>query len=220
MSVSMPKAPRLTQERRSFETRARLIDATIQCIAENGFAKATTAEISARAGVSSGARVHHFKSKLDLVIAVVRFTYELATTESLKVAEAADAQGDPLRRFIEDAYRFYSGPHYLFQHEVVNAARTSAELMQVVRPAADAYRAAVNAAWSDVFRRAGYSRRWSRAAMDLSLAIVRGLAAGSLLRGRVNDDEILKTWHAVMASHPDAAKGKRAQAQGALARRE
>ncbi len=194
---------RLTQEQRSEAMRQRLIDATIACIGERGFANATTAEISERAGVSSGARVHHFKTKLDLVIAATVFAYEQATVESLRAAAAPASLRNPLLAFIEDAYRFYSGPRYLMQHEVVHAARTSEPLMQALAPAANAYRAAVSAAWLEAFRQAGHSQDWSTTAMDLSIVIVRGLALGSFLRGRDQDTHILQLWHAVMAQHPD-----------------
>lgn len=214
-----PRQPRVTQDQRSQVTRERLIAATIERIADKGFASATTAEISERAGVSSGARVHHFKSKLDLVSAAICFTYEQATAESLKTAEAALTQSDPLRRYIEDAYQFYMGPRYLMQHEVINAARTSPELLEVVQPAANAYRAAVNDAWLNVFRLAGHSRRWSQTAMDLSVVIVRGLALGSFLRGRSGDANVLKAWREVMARYPDTGDRKPAHAKPASARR-
>lgn len=197
------KKPRPTQEERSGATRERLIGAAIDCIAERGFAGATSAEISARAGVSSGARVHHFKAKLDLVIAAAVHTYEQAALESVRAAAVAAAQGDPLRAFIDDSYRFYSGPRYLTQHEVINAGRTTPEIMGAVRPAANAFRVAVNAAWLDAFERAGHSRAWSERAMELSVVIVRGLALGSFLRGRDRDAAVLKLWHEVMGQYPD-----------------
>jgi hypothetical protein len=107
------------------------------------------------------------------------------------------------------------------QHEIINAARTLPELLDVVRPAANAYRGAVNDAWLAVFRRAGHSKAWSQAAMDLTVVIVRGLALGSFLRGRAGDADILATWQRVMASHPDTAAARAVHARPAgAARRE
>jgi len=70
------------QEERSAETRQRLIDATIQCLYERGYASITTAEIAARAGVSKGAQLHHFPSKEKLVIAALEHLFELRVTAS------------------------------------------------------------------------------------------------------------------------------------------
>ncbi|WP_169457917.1 TetR/AcrR family transcriptional regulator [Ottowia thiooxydans] len=195
--------PRPTQEQRSDATRERLILATIDCIAEKGYAGASSAEISERAGVSSGARVHHFKAKLDLVIATALYTYEKATVESVSAAASPVAQSDPLPAFINDSYQFYSGERYLVQHELINAGRTSADLLQAIRPAADAFRQAVNTAWLRAFEQAGHSREWSERAMELSVVMVRGLALGSFLRGRERDAAVLRMWREVMALYPD-----------------
>ncbi len=183
--------------------RERLIQAAVHCIAEKGYVHATSAEISARAGVSSGARVHHFKAMTDLVIAAVDATYERAAQASLAAAAAVSGKQSVMEAFIGDTYAFYSGPAYLLQHEVINAARTSEVLMAAVRPAANRYRAAVNAAWLGAFLSAGHSRAWTEAAMELSVVLVRGLALGSFLRGRERDDEILRLWKDVMNRLPD-----------------
>src|SRR4029450_5698931 len=53
-------ARRRTQEERSAATRARLLDATLECLAELGYARTTTTEIAERGGVSRGAQLHHF----------------------------------------------------------------------------------------------------------------------------------------------------------------
>ena len=195
--------------------RERLIRATVECIAEKGYGGATTADISARAGVSSGARVHHFKAKLDLVIAAVVFTYEEATAESVKAAVSPAAIKNPLRAFLDDTYRFYSGSRFLIQHEVISAARTTPELMHATRPAANAFRAAVNAAWMQAFERAGHSAAWADMAMELTVVLVRGLALGSSLRGRERDAEVLRQWTLVMSSHPDPSPGAAARGKSA-----
>src|SRR3954471_22171563 len=72
-SVSPSAAPpsRRSQAERSAGTQARLLDATIQCLVERGWAGTSTTEIVRRAGVSRGAQVHHFPAKEDLVVAAV-----------------------------------------------------------------------------------------------------------------------------------------------------
>lgn len=195
-----------SQEQRSDATRERLIQATIASIADKGYAGTTTAEISARAGVSSGARVHHFKAKLDLVIAAAIHTYEAATLDAVRAANSPVAQADPLPAFVDDTYNFYSGPRYLVQHELVNAARTSPELLQALRPATDAFRQQANAAWLGTFQAAGHSLEWSERAMELTVVMVRGLALGSFLRGRDRDSAVLKMWREVMSRYPDERK--------------
>lgn len=70
-------APRRTQQQRREETRQRLLDATIDCLVEHGFAGTTTQRVQERAGVSRGALLHHFASKADLLAAATHHVAEL-----------------------------------------------------------------------------------------------------------------------------------------------
>src|SRR5690349_22287634 len=62
---------RRSNAERSAATQTRLLDATIECLIERGWAGTSTTEIVRRAGVSRGAQVHHFPTKDDLVLAAV-----------------------------------------------------------------------------------------------------------------------------------------------------
>jgi AcrR family transcriptional regulator len=62
---------RRTQAERTASTQARLLDATIETLAELGWAQTTTTEVVRRAGVSRGAQVHHYPTKDDLVLAAM-----------------------------------------------------------------------------------------------------------------------------------------------------
>ena len=63
--------PRRTQEERRAETRAKLLDATIESLLEVGYPGTTTRRVSELAGVSLGAQTHHFPHRADLVAAAV-----------------------------------------------------------------------------------------------------------------------------------------------------
>ena len=71
-SATRRKPPRRTQEERSATTRAALLDATVDCLVEYGYANLTTTRVVERAGVSRGAQVHHFPTKAQLVTEAVR----------------------------------------------------------------------------------------------------------------------------------------------------
>ena len=59
-------APRTQQVRRD-QTRARLIEATIRSIADQGYPATTTRQIAESAGASLGAIAHHFPARVDLI---------------------------------------------------------------------------------------------------------------------------------------------------------
>lgn len=63
--------PRRTQEQRTAETRAKLLDATVESLLAAGYAATTTRRVAELAGVSQGAQTHHFPFRVDLVTAAV-----------------------------------------------------------------------------------------------------------------------------------------------------
>ena len=57
-----------TQEERTFATRARLVEATLDLLLAKGYAGTTTVDIAARAGLTRGALAHHYAGKDELVV--------------------------------------------------------------------------------------------------------------------------------------------------------
>src|ERR1700686_4637502 len=82
------------QDERSAETRRRLLDATVACLFERGYAGTHTTEIANRAGVSRGAELHHFPKKDELVVSALEHVFELRLIEM----SAAIVEPPPGRR--------------------------------------------------------------------------------------------------------------------------
>lgn len=88
-------AQRRTQESRSAGTRAQLLKATVELLYEHGYAATTTTAVCTRARVSRGAMLHHFPTRIDLMLYVVRAVYE----EEIRLYhEALDDIEDPNQR--------------------------------------------------------------------------------------------------------------------------
>src|ERR1700742_1428366 len=62
-----PPRARRSQAERSATTREALLDATVACLIEDGYAHTTTSRVAERAGVSRGAHLHHFQTRSALV---------------------------------------------------------------------------------------------------------------------------------------------------------
>lgn len=60
---------KLTQVERSEITRARLCEATLDALIENGYGKFSTADVAQRANVSRGALTHQFPTRDELIVA-------------------------------------------------------------------------------------------------------------------------------------------------------
>ena len=90
-STEIPAATRTPQAERTAATRLRLMEATVDCLVELGWAGTTTTIVSERAGVSRGAQLHHFPTKQDLVVSAVAylissFMVSLSLVSSIKWA--------------------------------------------------------------------------------------------------------------------------------------
>ncbi len=67
---------RAPQQDRSRLTRHRLLEATVDCLAEFGWSATTVAVVAQRAGVSRGAAQHHFPTREDLITAALEFMFD------------------------------------------------------------------------------------------------------------------------------------------------
>jgi AcrR family transcriptional regulator len=78
-------------QEKSLRTRALLLDAAIDSLADVGYANASISDIAARAGVTRGAQVHHFRTRAELFAQVIEYL--------------ADRQRDALARRVDSAAR-------------------------------------------------------------------------------------------------------------------
>jgi len=66
---------RRTQAERTAETRSKLIEATVECLIEQGYVGTTTLAVCKRAGVSHGSLLHHFGKRQVLLGAALEAVY-------------------------------------------------------------------------------------------------------------------------------------------------
>jgi len=134
--------PARWQQRKSAQTRLRLVEAGVDCLVEGGYAGLTTAAVAERCAVSRGAMHHHFGTRLELVAAVVEHVFYQRMRRFLADYFAALAErGEELlvevaceAHWISVQTREYSA--YL---ELAVAARVDGELGVLFEPAARQY---------------------------------------------------------------------------------
>lgn len=79
--------------------KAQLIDATIQCIHEEGITRSSVQRISKRAGLSPGIVTHYFDGKDDLLVATLRKLNKDLSTEFIRRLRGAKSGRDRLYAF-------------------------------------------------------------------------------------------------------------------------
>jgi AcrR family transcriptional regulator len=174
-----------TQAERSASTKARLLDAAIECLTELGYAGLTTTEVARRAGVSRGAQVHHFPTKADLVVAAVGHLFARRLDEFRKAFADAPPGSDRLDEAIDLLWSMYSGPAFASWLELWVAARSDFSLRAVVVDLNASFTASAQEIFSELFPaseespNSGFQR--VGLAFAFAFALMDGLALGSVL---------------------------------------
>jgi AcrR family transcriptional regulator len=188
--------PRRTQEERSAETRARLLEATIESLIEVGYANTTTTAVCERAGVSRGAQVHHFPRKQDLVVAAVAHlaAKHVPVLRARAAALPPDVAGDRLGAVIDLVAETFGGSLFTAALELWVAARTDAELHGALIPFERGAGRGLVQLWREIAGDLAPHPRFD-AVLELTMHLARGMALQKILR---DDDaarrRALDTW--------------------------
>ncbi len=125
---------RRTQEDRSAEMRARLLKAAIDSLYARGYASTTTTVVCEAAKVSRGAMLHHFPTRVDLMLYVVKAVYE---EEIALYRIELDPIVDPTQRwlmFTEVLWKVLGRPAGVAVLEIMQGARSDPTLSSRLRP--------------------------------------------------------------------------------------
>lgn len=114
--------------------RARLLEATVECLEERGFAATSTTLVSERAGVSRGAQLHHFPTKNDLVVAAVEHLTVMRAAELAAAAAALPTGPRRTRAVLQMLGDHFASPVFTAALELWVAARTDPALLAAVSP--------------------------------------------------------------------------------------
>ncbi|MBC7277357.1 TetR/AcrR family transcriptional regulator [Nocardioides sp. NPDC057767] len=146
------------QAERSATTRRALLDATIACLADLGYAGTTSVAVAERAGLSRGAQLHHFGTRDQLVVAAVEHLAQermrRVRTEMSRIAPQG-AQLQKLTTVTQEREaalgllaEALSGPLYAASLELWVAARSDPGLRKELVPAEER----VNAELAEICR--------------------------------------------------------------------
>ncbi|MEC5409852.1 TetR/AcrR family transcriptional regulator [Paraburkholderia sp. MPAMCS5] len=138
MTVSPPRPSadklRRTQAARSESMRRRLLDATLQSLAVDGYAGSSLNSIVKLAGVSRGAQTHHFPSKQALILeaadSLMRRAYRTFGKLVLSISDERDRHAALLDAMWK---RLFDTPLFRAYLELVIASQRDPELADALR---------------------------------------------------------------------------------------
>jgi AcrR family transcriptional regulator len=197
-----------TQAERSERTRELLLDATVDCLVELGYARTTVHEICNRAGVSRGAQQHHFTTKAELMASALQHLFARLSQEVLRAVEQLPPGPERLTAGIDLLWRAYSGTLSTAAMELWVAARTDPELREVLLPVDRR----LGHATLEFYRHAagsGIDDKALERLVLLSVNLTRGLALDAMLGGdATRRAALLDEWKGiVLRRYADAGTG-------------
>jgi AcrR family transcriptional regulator len=189
------KRTRRTQEERSAATQDALLRATIDAMAEVGFARLTLNDIASRAGVSRGALMHHFPNKEDLIVLSYKLLLSEATEEIRSWLDKGRAGEMTLEDFLDRLWVMYSGTLIFVTVEHITEARHNEPLRQRFIPIVKEFHTALDACWSEFFKTTNASGVDPTTVLTATTCLFRGLSLQQVLReDKVYFEKLVDHW--------------------------
>ncbi|WP_231568639.1 TetR/AcrR family transcriptional regulator [Rhodococcus sp. MEB064] len=204
LAVSTLPASRRTSDARgpkqdrSRATRLKLLESTIDALAQDGWSATTVAVVAERAGVSRGATQHHFPTREDLITAALEYMFDTRMAQARAEAVALPQGPGRTEAVVTRLVDYYTSPIFRAALQVWTAAAADPEMRARVLPLEEkfgrvAHRTAVDHLGADDSD--PRTHRLVQATLDLA----RGLGLADVL----SDDsrrrgEIVKVWASVL----------------------
>jgi len=193
-SSARPARPRTPPRRparykRSAVTRARVIEAATECIAEHGFAGATMTAIAERAGVTWGAMQHQFGDKETILDAVLERCLDDLAAGLRGLREAEPDVAARVRGFVRRAAEVLKGPSYRAFFEITVQRRAGAPSSGQVSAWTRGVDTALTRAWSEIFGDVGLETDRLHAVQGFAFVVLSGIAAESVMFPDINQSE-------------------------------
>jgi len=192
------RRPRRTHAERSAETRALLLDATIEALTEVGYAALTTTDVVRRAGLSRGAQVHHFPFKTDLVNGAIERVARRTREEMQAEARALPPDMDRVDAVLELLWSTYRGPLFWAGMELTVAGRTDPELQSALAVLEHEVGTTLLELCRNIFGDDASANQELRRAVELSMYFMTGAAVAGMQKSPEWIDDLMASWRATV----------------------
>ncbi len=188
-STAQAAVPVGWQAQKSASTRTQIIESAIKCLVELGYARTTTAVIADKAGLSRGAMLHHFPSKMDIVRAAVDYLHAKRLRAMRKSMAKEPSDGDHVKLGVQSYWTHVKHPWFVAFFELAVAARTDKELAAILFPAQEAFEREFYTTTLDLFPE--WKRKGEKFLLgfDLTRYVMEGMAISFLTHKETERDQ-------------------------------
>lgn len=210
----MPQTPaspsrRRTQAERSDAMRQRLIMATLECLAQEGYKATTVSAVVKRAGVSRGAHVHHYPNKDALILDAAAYLLRRAYRTLGEVLLGIANENDRLQALLDTTWSDIFDTRMMMAYfELLLASQHNPKLGKALRALTQNSLGNLQIAVTHYFEPRGNGAENPVDLFVLTTLVFSGAILGKHVYGNTQDIErYLHTWTRLMGSQMRARRG-------------
>jgi AcrR family transcriptional regulator len=194
--------PRRTRAEQRAITRQALLDATIECLLEDGYAGLTTRNVAERAGVAQSTFMHYFPTRDAFLLEAVTHVALRLLDDALDQIDLAALRSPKHReKVLDQAWREFTSPEALAAAQLWAAAWSEPELAGTLRSLEARLDSIIGAAATTLFPDQSEDPRFP-ALLDLAVSLIRGLVDAIPVWGR---EAVDARWEAIKPLVVEAA---------------
>jgi AcrR family transcriptional regulator len=199
-AVSDPP-PRQTRAEQRAATRQAIIDATIDCLVEEGYAALTTRRVAERVGIAQSTVMHHFETREALLVeAVIQVAIRLADQALNQIDFVALRTPEHREAVLDQAWSEFTSSEALAAAQLWAAVWSEPELAPVLRELEARLTGIIVSTSATLFPDLADDRRLP-ALIDAAVSLIRGLVLAIPVWG---PDAVTARWEAIKPVMLDA----------------
>jgi AcrR family transcriptional regulator len=162
-------------------TRARVLQAAVDCIVERGYYRASSNAIARQAGVTWGAIAHQFGSREGLLLEVLRDRWDRLRQDVATAKVSGDTLEERLSSVLDVVERWYGTPEQLVHVQILLDLARDPGTTEATREAALAHGRDLQRAWGPLFVQAMGEAGTDRELVEYAFLTLRGYLMGNML---------------------------------------
>lgn len=169
------------------QTRSAIIDATIHCLVESGYARTNPVRVAELANLTRGAVLHHFDNRHDLIRATIIELHDRRLKALARLDKRGRSQAGEIMRIL---WKQMSSDAAIASQELKNAARTDDELAAILFPVEKEFESQWEVKAEEVFDDWQKNRLSYKVATVIAQTVIEGLSYRK--RSKQIDDNLIE----------------------------
>jgi AcrR family transcriptional regulator len=194
--------PRTTRAEQRAATRQAIVDATVDCLVEDGYAALTTRRVAERAGIAQSTVMHHFESRDALLVEAVSHVALRLADDALASIDLEGLRTPEHREAVfDEAWREFTSPQALAAAQLWAAVWVEPELAPVLQQLEARIVGILVSTAGALFPELASDPRLP-ALLDAAVSLIRGLVLAIPVWGQ---EVVSARWEAIKPTFVDAA---------------